>query len=59
MASGYSGASAPRTKTMVKKATVKVPVKKKVVVMPDTINPFKMTPAQKAEYLKNAKRYDK
>ena len=41
------------------KPTVKAPVKKKVLVMPDTINPFKMTPAQKAEYLKNAKRYDK
>ncbi len=59
MASGYSGASAPLTKTMAKKATAKAPVKKKVLRMPDTINPFKMTPAQIAEYLKNPGRYDK
>ena len=58
MASGYSGASAPRTKTVVKKATAKAPVKKKVLVMPDKISPSKMTPAQKARYLKNPERYD-
>jgi hypothetical protein len=34
------------------------PVKKKVVVMPDKISPSKMTPAQKAKYLKNPERYD-
>ena len=59
MASGYSGASAPRTKTVAKKATAKPPVKKKVLVMPDKISPSKMTPAQKARYLKNPERYDK
>ena len=58
MASGYSGASAPRTKTMAKKSTAKAPVKKKVLVMPDKISPSKMTPAQKARYLKNPERYD-
>jgi len=58
MASGYSGASAPRTKTVVKKAAAKAPVRKKVLVMPNTINPSKMTPAQKAKYLKNPERYD-
>ena len=58
MASGYSGASAPRTKTVVKKATAKAPTKKKVLVMPDKISPSKMTPAQKARYLKNPERYD-
>lgn len=36
----------------------KAPAKKKVEVMPDKINPFKMTPAQKARYLKNPERYD-
>ena len=51
-------ASAPRTKTVVKKATAKAPVKKKVLVMPDKISPSKMTPAQKARYLKNPERYD-
>ena len=42
------------------KPTVKAtpPVKKKVVVMPDKISPSKMTPAQKAKYLKNPERYD-
>ncbi len=59
MASGYSGASAPRTKIMAKKSTAKAPVKKKVLVMPDKISPSKMTPAQKARYLKNPERYDK
>jgi len=58
MASGYSGASAPRTKIMAKKSTAKAPVKKKVLVMPDKISPSKMTPAQKARYLKNPERYD-
>jgi hypothetical protein len=33
--------------------------KKKVLVMPDKISPSKMTPAQKARYLKNPERYDK
>ena len=36
----------------------KTPVKKKVLVMPDKISPSKMTPAQKARYLKNPERYD-
>ena len=36
----------------------KAPVKKKVLVMPDKISPSKMTPAQKARYLKNPERYD-
>ena len=40
------------------KTTVKAPVKKKVLVMPDKISPSKMTPAQKARYLKNPERYD-
>ena len=35
------------------------PTKKKVLVMPDKISPSKMTPAQKARYLKNPERYDK
>ena len=47
------------TKKPTPKATTKTPVKKKVVVMPSNINPFKMTPAQKAEYLKNPERYNK
>jgi hypothetical protein len=38
--------------------TIKAPVKKKVTVMPDKISPSKMTPAQKARYLKNPERYD-
>jgi transposase len=45
----------PVTKPTVKP---KAPGKKKVEVMPDKINPFKMTPAQKARYLKNPERYD-
>ena len=36
----------------------KAPVKKKVLVMPSKISPSKMTPAQKARYLKNPERYD-
>jgi len=50
---------------MMKKAVVKAtakpktPVKKKVVQMPSKISPSKMTPAQKAQYLKNPERYDK
>lgn len=40
------------------KATVKAPAKKKVLVMPNKISPSKMTPAQKARYLKNPERYD-
>ena len=35
------------TKKPTPKPTVKAPVKKKVLVMPDTINPFKMTPELK------------
>ena len=44
----------------VKNAPVKpkAPVKKKVLVMPNKISPSKMTPAQKARYLKNPERYD-
>jgi hypothetical protein len=46
--------------TMKKKpGAKKTPPKKKIVIMPDVINPFKMTPAQKAKYLKNPERYDK
>jgi hypothetical protein len=41
------------------KTPVKTPVKKKVVQMPSKISPSKMTPAQKAQYLKNPERYDK
>lgn len=41
----------PKTKT-------KAPAKKRVLVMPDKISPSKMTPAQKARYLKNPERYD-
>jgi hypothetical protein len=33
--------------------------KPKVVQMPSKISPSKMTPAQKAQYLKNPERYDK
>jgi hypothetical protein len=44
--------------TPMPKTTKKAPSKKKVEVMPDKINPFKMTPAQKARYLKNPERYD-
>lgn len=36
----------------------KAPAKKKVVQMPSKISPSKMTPAQKAQYLKNPERYD-
>ena len=45
----------PVVKTTVKP---KAPVKKKVLVMPNKISPSKMTPAQKARYLKNPERYD-
>jgi hypothetical protein len=41
------------------KKTAKTPAKKKVVQMPSKIDPSKMTPAQKAKYLKNPERYDK
>ena len=40
------------------KTPTKAPVKKKVLVMPNKISPSKMTPAQKARYLKNPERYD-
>jgi hypothetical protein len=40
----------PKTKT--------VGNRKKVLIMPDKISPSKMTPAQKARYLKNPERYD-
>ena len=43
---------------MLVKPITKAPVKKKVQVMPDKISPSKMTPAQKARYLKNPERYD-
>jgi hypothetical protein len=50
----------PAVKTTVKKTTPmpKVTTKPKVVQMPSKISPFKMTPAQKAEYLKNPDRYN-
>jgi len=38
--------------------TITVPIKRKPLVMPDKISPSKMTPAQKARYLKNPERYD-
>lgn len=47
-----------KTATAKPKPTVKASVKKKVLVMPDKISPSKMTPAQKAKYLKNPERYD-
>jgi hypothetical protein len=47
----------PKAKTTTK-APAKAPVKKKVLVMPSKISPSKMTPAQKARYLKNPERYD-
>ena len=63
-----------REKTPAKKTPAKMPAvkrpnvkpaplpkpkpKPKVVQMPSKINPFKMTPAQKAQYLKNPERYD-
>lgn len=43
---------------MSKPSTTKAPAKKKVQVMPNKISPSKMTPAQKARYLKNPERYD-
>jgi hypothetical protein len=46
------------TKKPLPKTITKTPVKKKVQVMPDKISPSKMTPAQKARYLKNPERYD-
>ena len=54
---------APRTpstgvKKPMPKVITKAPAKKKVQVMPDKISPSKMTPAQKARYLKNPERYD-
>lgn len=46
-------------KAAVKKTTTKKKAPaKKVVQMPSKISPFKMTPAQKAEYLKNPDRYN-
>ena len=47
-----------RGPAMKPKTITKAPVKKKVLVMPDKISPSKMTPAQKARYLKNPERYD-
>jgi len=41
-----------------KAKTTKAPVKKKILVMPSKISLSKMTPAQKARYLKNPERYD-
>ena len=49
-----AAAKAPAKPTVKPKA----PVKKKVLVMPDKISPSKMTPAQKARYLKNPERYN-
>jgi hypothetical protein len=50
---------AMKKKPVVKpKVKPKAPGKKKIEMMPDKINPFKMTPAQKARYLKNPERYD-
>lgn len=44
--------------TPMPKTTKKAPTKK-VIQMPSSISPSKMTPAQKAQYLKNPERYDK
>jgi hypothetical protein len=57
-ASNKAKQSAGSTKKVTPKPTVKAPVKKKVLVMPNKISPSKMTPAQKARYLKNPERYD-
>jgi hypothetical protein len=43
--------------TPMPKTTKKAPGKK-VTQMPSKISPSKMTPAQKAKYLKNPERYD-
>jgi hypothetical protein len=43
----------------VKKPMPKVTTKPRIVQMPSKISPSKMTPAQKAQYLKNPERYDK
>jgi hypothetical protein len=48
----------PGVKKPLPKTITKAPVKKKVLVMPNKISPSKMTPAQKARYLKNPERYD-
>ena len=48
----------PSVKKPMPKVITKAPVKRKVQVMPDKISPSKMTPAQKARYLKNPERYD-
>ena len=50
--------TAKKTAKTPTKTTTKAPVKKKVVQMPSKISPSKMTPAQKAKYLKNPERYD-
>jgi hypothetical protein len=63
---GKRSASAQTSKKETSKTTVKAaakknaktPAKKKVVQMPSKISPSKMTPAQKAQYLKNPERYD-
>lgn len=47
------------TKKPTPKPTKKPVAKKKTVPMPSKISPWKMTPSQKAEYLKNPDRYDK
>ena len=48
----------PGVKKPMPKVITKAPVKRKVLVMPGKISPSKMTPAQKARYLKNPERYD-
>jgi len=57
--------SAPKKPAVKRPASKPAPLPKpkpkpkpKVVQMPRKINPFKMTPAQKAQYLKNPERYD-
>jgi hypothetical protein len=42
----------------VKKPMPKVVTKPRILQMPSKISPSKMTPAQKARYLKNPERYD-
>jgi hypothetical protein len=49
----------PAAKKPAPKPKVTKKPKPKVVQMPSKIDPFKMTPAQKAKYLQNPERYDR
>jgi hypothetical protein len=48
----------PNAKPVPLPAKPKPKPKPRIVQMPSKISPFKMTPAQKAEYLKNPERYN-